>query len=153
MTVTFRDLQKKDYSEFSAMSAVFYDSNATLHSTSKEKIRKVFDASIQINPYLRALIIEVDGAVAGYAHLSFTHSNEVAGMVLLIEELYVKPEYQGRGIGNQFFDWLFQEYDGKIKRYRLEVTKVNDGAIRLYEKRNFQLLDYVQMVYDVEEEA
>ena len=84
------------------------------------------------------------------AHLSFTHSNEVAGMVLLIEELYVLPKFQGKGIGSRFFDWLFEHYAGKIKRYRLEVTHVNEGAIRLYERRGFKELNYFQMVYDVD---
>ena len=71
-------------------------------------------------------------------------------MVLLIEELYLKPEHQGKGFGSQVFDWLFEEYRGKVKRFRLEVTKVNDGAIRLYKRRGFEELDYLQMVWDDE---
>ena len=74
-------------------------------------------------------------------------------MVVLIEELYIRPEYHGKGIGNFVLDWLFQEYQDKVKRFRLEVTRENDGATRLYRKKGFQPLEYDQMVYDLEEES
>ena len=146
--LTIRDFHLGDREEFIRMQVDFYSSTATLHGLSPQQSREIFDQTVRINPYARGLILESGGEIVGYAHLSFTHSNEVCGMVLLIEELYLKPEHQGKGFGGQVFDWLFDEYRGKVKRFRLEVTKVNDGAIRLYKRRGFEELDYLQMVWD-----
>lgn len=147
-TVSIRDFRTADREEFVRMQVDFYGSTATLHGISPEQSGRIFDLTVRINPYARGLIIECGGSTAGYLHLSFTHSNEVAGMVLLIEELYILPAYQGRGLGSWALNWIFEEYAGKVNRYRLEVTKVNDGAIRLYERMGFEELDYLQMVRD-----
>ena len=152
--LTIRDFRKSDYQVFSEMINDFYNKGiATLHGIDQKKIDTIFKISTSMTSYARALMIEQDGKIAGYLHLSFTHSNEVAGMVVLIEELYIRPEYQGKGIGNFVLDWLFQEYQDKVKRFRLEVTRENDGATRLYRKKGFQPLEYDQMVYDLEEES
>ena len=77
---------------------------------------------------------------------SFTHSNEVAGMVVLIEELYIRPEYQGKGIGNFVLDWLFQEYQDKVKPvsythlhtfFQLELSRNPQFVFRLRVKQSF----------------
>ena len=43
--------------------------------------------------------------------------------------------------------WLEREYPA-ARRFRLEVTQINQGAIRLYEKSGYQYLRYDQMVLD-----
>ena len=47
---------------------------------------------------------------------------------------------------------LFEEYRGKAKRFRLDVTADNEGAIRLYERMGFSELEYKPMVIDFKEE-
>ena len=44
-------------------------------------------------------------------------------------------------------DWMEREYPA-ARRFRLEVTQVNQRAIRLYEKSGYQYLRYDQMVLD-----
>ena len=67
----------------------------------------------------------------------------------MIEEIFLKKEYRGKGYGRAFFEWVFREYPD-VKRYRLEVTKANEGAAALYRKVGFQFLDYRQMIKDTE---
>ena len=43
----------------------------------------------------------------------------------------------GKGCRTQFFEWLFDDEYPEAKRFRLEVTKSNEGAVRLYEKLGF----------------
>ena len=40
------------------------------------------------------------------------------------------------------------EENPQVKRFRLEVTRSNEGAVRLYEKLGFSFLEYDQMVLD-----
>ena len=66
-------------------------------------------------------------------------------MVALLEELYFAPQFRGRGLGGQMLDWFADRYKDS-KRYRLEVNRENTGAIRLYERKGFRFLEYLQMV-------
>ena len=43
--------------------------------------------------------------------------------------------------------WLEKEYPAAC-RFRLEVTQVNQGAVRLYQKAGYQFLRYNQMILD-----
>ncbi|MFR5112285.1 MAG: GNAT family N-acetyltransferase [[Clostridium] leptum] len=73
----------------------------------------------------------------------------VRGKTLMIEEIYLKESCRGKGFGRQFFRWLFQEYP-QVKRFRLEVTKANAGAAKLYASLGFVPLEYNQMILDRE---
>ena len=57
-------------------------------------------------------------------------------------------KFRSKGIGKKFFDFLKDEFKGKIRRIRLEVGDENDGAKRLYKNIGFEYLDYKQMVID-----
>ena len=72
-------------------------------------IRRLLFASKSIR-LCAACCSEQDGVPAGYALLSFTHSNESGGLVVLIEEVYVDAAFRGKKIGTKFFAWLFEAY-------------------------------------------
>lgn len=144
-----RDFKQEDLQEYIMMSKAMYDSPAVLHPVSEETLTHTFKVCLEEGPYCRGVMIEVEGKIAGYGLLSFTYSNEVGGLVVLCEEIYIKEEYRGQGLGNTFFEWLFNEYKDTAKRYRLEVTESNAGARKLYEKLGFENLDYKQMIKDI----
>lgn len=52
----------------------------------------------------------------------------------------------GAGLGSAFFSWLEQTLPAA--RYRLEVEPDNLGAIRLYRRKGYAPLPYLQMVRD-----
>lgn len=62
---------------------------------------------------VRGLTILHRGEILGYCQLSFTYSSEADGLVVLIEELYIKPAFQGKGVGKQVFDFIEGEYSGQ----------------------------------------
>lgn len=144
-----RDLQSNDKNIFLAMVNEFYSSNAVVHSVDPKNFEITFYAAIEKSPFLRALIIEDEEKPVGYALLSFTYSNEAGGLVVLIEELYLNKFCRGKGIGRQFFQYLEQEYPS-AKRFRLEATKENEDAIRLYQRLDYKVLDYIQLIKDTE---
>ncbi len=51
----------------------------------------------------RALLIEFDGAIAGYATLGRGRAGARADRVGEIYELYLRPDYQGIGLGRRLF--------------------------------------------------
>ena len=94
---------------------------------------------------MRLYVIESGGRPAGYALLALTFSNEAGGDVVWLDEIYIRPEFQGKGLGNEFFDFFEKEF-ASAARLRLEVEADNDGAVRLYERRGFRPLEYRQFI-------
>lgn len=89
------------------------------------------------------------GKTAGYALLARSFSQEAGGMVTWIEELYIRPEFQGHGLGTAFFQFLEAQNDGTVKRYRLEYEPDNLRGAALYRRLGFTPLTYGQMIKDI----
>lgn len=140
-----RDFAPKDRGAFVEMCVAFYSSGAANCSLSQEAMNRTFEATIAKSPFLRGLILEEAGEVVGYGHVSFTYANEADGLVMFIEEIYIKPEHQGKGLGTQFLHWLFAEYQGRVKWYELEVDEENKGALTLYQRLGFERNDYLHL--------
>ena len=133
-----------DQEEYYQMATEFYSNPCCDHNVDKSHFENAFNFCLQENNYARIFIIRYDGKVAGYGNIAFTYSIEAGGKVVLLEELFIKPNYRNKGIGKAFFDFIYKNYPAK--RYRLEVTACNNDAIRLYEKLGYKFLNYKQMI-------
>ncbi len=124
----------------------FYNSSAVEHPVPKAVLEQTFqDATNPNNPLITGYLIKKGGIPVGFFYLSFSYACEVGGLCILIEEVYIKAAFQGKGLGKEILQWLLQAYP-EAKRFRLEVTASNEGAKKLYEKLGFQPLGYEQMV-------
>lgn len=148
MNIIFRKFQPSDKDVFYGMVKKFYAPPAVLHFPSDEVMMSAFHASFDIPDFIKGYMFECDGNPAGYAVVSMKFETEVGGIAAWIEELFVEEEFRSRGIGKKFFDFLADEFKGKIRRIRLEVGDENDGAKKLYSNIGFEYLDYKQMVID-----
>lgn len=126
----------------------FYHSEAVLHPIPLKNIENTFNEMITSDTYAIGYILEFDGKDAGYALLAKTFSQESGGYAIWLEELYVLPEFRGKGIGSDFIKFLSSEFEENISRIRLEVEEDNFGAIELYKRLGFAPLEYKQMVKD-----
>ena len=142
------DFKPEHEAEFYAMCRDFFASPAVCHEIKMEDMRTTFDLAVKGSPYLRGLVMTEDDNILGYVLLSFTYSNEVGGMVVWIEELYVKEAYRNHGLGKQALQWILNEYQENTKRFRLEVTEENKGAKKLYQSFGFEILPYQQMTLE-----
>ncbi len=143
MAMMIRKMVRDDKNIVMDMMRVFYASPAVLSNGSEE----IFEADIEncVNdiPYLEGFIFEEDDEILGYGMIAKSFSTEFGKPCIWIEDLYLKPEYRGRGIGTMFFEYLEQTYTDCI--FRLEVEEENERAIHVYEKNGFAVLPYMEM--------
>lgn len=88
----------------------------------------------------RAVVLELDGVVAGYALLVAFWSNELGGEICEIDELYVAPAARGRGHGGELLAGLASgalPWAAHCVALALETTPANARARRLYERAGF----------------
>ena len=140
-----RGYEASDRRTVTEMLDEFYHSPAVLHPIPRAHFEKTLNEAEAGNPCVRLYLIENGGQTAGYALLALTFSNEAGGDVVWLDEIYIRPEFQGKGLGNEFFDFFEKEF-ASAARLRLEVEADNDGAVRLYERRGFRPLEYRQFI-------
>lgn len=142
-----RNMSAKDKDNFLSMSDIFYSSEAALHGFDRSIQERNFTASLNNSPSIRCLMFEDEcGTILGYAIICHSWSTELGGPILLVEELYLKPQYRGHGHAREFFQWLFNEYEEKAVGFRLEVAPANAQVMEVYSKYGFKPLEYLQMI-------
>ena len=144
-----REAVQEDRASFLAMAEEFYSSKAVAHNIDSRLIEATFDAALSKPHLVRVFIIENGMTPAGFAIVSFSYATEVGGLVVILEDLYIGNSCRGMGLGSEFMLFLEQEYQ-TAKRFRLEVRKENVKAIELYSRLGYSLLEYVQMVKDID---
>lgn len=137
-----RKISSGDRELYMQMTGEFYNSDAVIHPIPEEYRENTFDELIRSDVYAECYIFEENGSAAGYALTAKTYSQEAGGLVIWLEELYVRPEYRSHGIGKQFFEYLTNLH---AARFRLEVEPDNLRAVKLYDKLGFEDLPYMQM--------
>ena len=86
----------------------------------------------------RLLLIERDGALAGYLVVAFCFSLEFGGRHGLLDEVYVLPAHRGGGIGRRALDHAEAVCrEAGLAAIRLEVGDDNPLARGIYVKRGY----------------
>ena len=131
------------------MVEAFYQTDAVDHPVDRAVMERSFRAAADPSePLLRGVLVYDGADVAGYVYLTICYSAEVGGRCIFIEEIFLNEGYRGRGLGKEVMAWIQGQYPD-VRRLRLEVTQVNQSAIRLYEKSGYRYLRYDQMVLDL----
>lgn len=146
--LTMREITREDREIVLPMVREFYGSDAVDHAVPTEIMQRSFLAAANPEePLLRGLLVYHHGELAGYVYLTFCYSAEVGGRCIFIEEIFLKENFRGLGLGRAIMTWIEREYP-TARRIRLEVTQANQRAIQLYEASGYQYLRYDQMVLD-----
>ena len=95
-----------------------------------------------VMPYALTLIGVLVGD--GNDFMAFAVFFTVIGVVWTFIAATVK-EFRGKGLGTQALEWFREQY-ASARRLRLEVNRENEGAIRLYQRKGYHFLEYLQMV-------
>lgn len=143
MKIEIRDMVAEDRDEVLGMMRVFYASPA-VHTNGSEKIFLAdFENCVNDNPYLEGYIFEGALGIVGYAMVAKSFSTEFGVPCFWIEDLYIKEDYRGLGLGKLALDYITEKYTDCI--FRLEVEEENERAVRLYKKCGFDVLPYMEM--------
>ena len=146
--LTFRDITLADRELVMPMVQAFYQTDAVDHPVDQAILDRSFLAAADhAEPLLRGVLLFQDKEPVGYIYLTQCYSAEVGGRCVFIEEIFLAAPFRGQGLGREIMAWLEREYPA-ARRFRLEVTQINQGAIRLYERSGYQYLRYDQMVLD-----
>ena len=99
------------------------------------------------NPKFRALIAEWDGKPAGYAMFYDFYSSFQGRCGLFLEDIYVRPELRGKGIGKALLAHIAkiaqqENYFGM----QWEVLDWNQPAIEFYERIGGKFMDEWRLV-------
>ncbi|AWI24708.1 GNAT family N-acetyltransferase [Flavobacterium pallidum] len=115
-----------------------------------EKSNRLFETFIADENLGKAWLIYSDGEVAGYVILTTIFSFEYGGKIAFIDELYIKEEFRGKGIGKASVTFL-KEAATKLglKLLYLEVEHHNSNAQELYLKSGFSLHNRRLMQYKI----
>lgn len=81
-------------------------------------------------------VILADGQKVGYIHI-----NEEPEGRRELDDLYLFPEFRGKGIGSAVFRQITEEADQEKKTLFLYVFCKNEGAVRLYQRQGFVITD------------
>ncbi len=79
------------------------------------------------------LVADDGKAIAGMAYASA----DAAGTAVMLHQLYVRPAFQGRGIGGMLLDEIVESFpDATV--FRLEVEEANAKAVGFYRSQGFE---------------
>ncbi|MGL5194062.1 MAG: GNAT family N-acetyltransferase [Chroococcales cyanobacterium] len=92
-------------------------------------------------PYAQALIAEWSGTVVGFALFFYNYSTFLTKPGLYLEDLFVLPEYRGRGIGKSLIEELAKlAVERGCGRMEWSVLDWNEPAIAFYRRLGAEIL-------------
>lgn len=94
------------------------------------------------SPKAECVIAEVDGAPVGFALFFHNFSTFVGKPGLYLEDLYVKPEFRGKGFGRQLLSYLAKLALARdCGRFEWAVLDWNAPAIRFYKSLGARMME------------
>lgn len=163
MNCTIRTMTREDAPHVIEMMRVFYASPAVLSNGSEEIFQNDVENCVNDSPYLEGYIIEgtlepmdesahtkvgkgmsrTENEILGYGMVAKSFSTEFGKPCMWIEDLYLKENARGLGLGSKFLNFVAEKYPEAI--LRLEVEEENERAIKTYRKCGFEELPYMEM--------
>lgn len=127
------------------MMRTFYASSAVFTNGSEEVFQCDVENCLNGNPFLEGYVFTEEDIVCGYAMVAKGFSTEFGKPCIWIEDIYLKPEFCGKGAGSLFLEFAKQTYEDAV--LRLEVEAENARAVHVYRKCGFEVLPYMEMIY------
>ncbi len=109
--------------------AVYEKAPNEVEATEKELLETIFTS----DPKVFCDLVEVDGEIAGMAIWFLNYSTWQGKHGIYLEDLFIKPEYRGRGYGKALLKHLAKICDDKgYGRFQWWVVDWNSPAIEFY---------------------
>ena len=137
MHTTYKPVSLPDVDLAVAMMAEFYAIDG--YPIDRDVSHRMLTDFIKDEKAGRAWLIVSENETVGYAVLTFVTSFEFQGRIAFIDELYVRGQARGRGVGKATVEFLKSEAAkyGVAMLY-LEVERHNSVAEKLYVSAGFE---------------
>src|SRR5512144_175067 len=121
----WRQARPEDGEEIVSMCLALYREDPGFAPVEAEQVRETLAVFERQPGRGRAVVAEVGGRVAGYAFLVPFWSNGLGGEVCEVDELYVRPDGRGEGLGSALFWEIDAGRFGSFTATALGVTPAN----------------------------
>ncbi len=138
MKTRYRQIRSSDRKIIAGLIRDFYKEVPGVKGISDKKIKKTFLALAADSGKGKILVIEKGKIIVGYAILINFWSNEWGGNVLFLDEIYLKPEFRGQGIGESFMNYLIKKKYNHSTAIQLEVSPANKKAEAFFREMGFK---------------
>lgn len=138
--LTYRLCEEKDYAIWQKMNWDFMAEeirdeelwNST-NQSSDEEFRQVFFDGLNSKDKISLLLFEDEGRVVGFANLIYIFSIWAKGKALILDDLFISPEYRGKGYGRRSVELIEQHAkDCGCKRIQFQSETTNPNAMSFY---------------------
>jgi GNAT superfamily N-acetyltransferase len=137
---SWRIANAADDDALTSMSVALYGEGSDPEVVSPTQVRQTLHVFRESPLRGRALVLEAEGTVIGYAFLVSFWSNELGGEICTIDELFVQPGWRGQGSSTALLRSLQRGdelWPGRPVALELEVSPANTRARALYERLGF----------------
>lgn len=128
---TFRECRAEDLNDWTDMNLEFM----------AEEIQDegLWNNAGKTTPEDFAKIFEEDGKPVGFANLMLIFSVWSKGMAMILDDLYIRPLYRGKGYGREALEYIekLAEEIG-CKRLQFQSEETNPGAREFYKAVGYQ---------------
>jgi ribosomal protein S18 acetylase RimI-like enzyme len=127
----FLPLQSNQIDEATKLMEDFYAIDG--YPIESQKTNELFKEFIANENLGKCWLIYSENQIAGYVILTFIFSFEFKGRIAFLDELYIKPQFQGKGLGKKTVEFIKNQIPKfSLNLLFLEVEKHNAKAQKLY---------------------
>ena len=145
---TFKPLEISDISIITKMMQDFYAIDN--YPMDVEVAKTLFQEFISNEHLGKSWLIYSENEIAGYIILTFIFSFEYGGKIAFVDELFIKENARGKGIGKEAIQFIQKEVPKlSLKLLYLEVEPHNENAQKLYLAHDFEFHNRKLMKYKV----
>jgi len=136
MNTSYRVARLMDAEELTIMSMELYNEVVTRKNFTENRIVATIRFYEENQNMGEVVMIESDGSLAGYSVIFKFWSNEYGGLLIGIDELYIKRSFRKSGIARAFIHLLISQ-NTNLAGIELECHPSNIAANRFYKSLGF----------------
>ena len=146
--ITFKLASLRDAAALEGLVKNYYTFDHIAFNT--RAIRQGLKQLLRNQDFGRAWFIRLGKQTAGYVVVTLGFDYEFGGRLATITDLYLEPDFRGRGIGREALAHIeqFCRKSG-IPGLELQVERGNKRAARLYRQFGFEALDRIPMAKQI----
>jgi GNAT superfamily N-acetyltransferase len=137
MELNLREAKVSDFEQIIELFREF-----SVYQKLPERMKNSFDRMVEEQEFLKCFVAETsEKKIIGYTTWFYTYFTW-SGKGMYIDDLYVKPEYRGTGIGKMLLNRVIElARQSRCHKLRWQVSYWNSSAIAFYEKMGAEIDD------------